>query len=144
MSVGFDFTAGPLSCADPWFGQAAGGFGYDSGFQSPNRARMRVQCAIPFENRGPIDENTEYYAYRVNLGRAKTAGTGSCAGCLEPACIVLNEIQLFQPPEFANDPVITNPLNAQHVTWQAPAVPNCPQGTSSTTRTWGQVKSLYR
>lgn len=144
LSVGFDFTSGPFTCADFFVGQAAGGFLWESGIGSPNRARMRVTCAVPFDNRGPVDENTEYYAFRVSLQRAKTTGTGSCPGCTEQACIVLNEIQLFQPPELGNDPIITTPAPENHVTWQSSTVAGCPASTPVQNKSWGQVKSLYR
>src|SRR5206468_8133199 len=101
MTVNFDFTSGPFTCADFFSGQAAGGFAYDVGFGSPDRARLRIQCAIPFGTETAVDPSTEYYAYKVNILRAKTTGTGSCAGCQTAACIVLNEIPLFQPPTAA-------------------------------------------
>jgi hypothetical protein len=144
LSTNFDFTSGPFSCVDFYFGSAAGGFAYDIGFGTPNRARLRIQCAVPFDNRGPVAETSEYYALRVNLQRAKSTGTGSCAGCPEAACIVLNEIQLFQPPEQANDPVITNPGTQNFALWQATAIPGCPLSTPTQKSSWGQVKSLYR
>jgi hypothetical protein len=146
MSISFDFTGGPFSCTDFWLGQAAGGFAYDVGFGTAARGRIRIQCAVPFENRAPIDDVSEIYAYKLNLLRAKTTGTGSCAGCNFPACIVLNEIQAFQPPELADDPEITNSANQSYVTWQgAPATtPPCPQSTPTHSSSWGQVKSLYR
>jgi len=59
-------------------------------------------------------------------------------------CIVLNNIQLFQPPEAGNDPDISNPANSNYVTWQASVVPGCPQSTPTRSSSWGQVKSLYR
>jgi len=144
LTVSFDFTSGPFTCADFYVGSAAGGFAYDVGFGSPSRGRLRVQCAVPFDNRGPVDPGTEYYAFKVNLQRAKSTGTGPCAGCTTPACIVLNDIQLFQPPDAANDPDITNPLNSNYVTWQASLVPGCPLSTPTHNSSWGQVKSLYR
>jgi len=145
LSVSFDFTAGPFTCVDFFGGQAAGGFVYEFP-ASPNpgeRARVRVTCAVPFDNRGPIDAGTEYYAYKLNLLRAKTTGTGNCPGCNVPACLVLDSIQLFQPPEQANDPTITNPADRNFVTWQS-ADPTCPASTPANNKTWGQVKSLYR
>jgi len=144
MSVSFDFTSGPFTCVDFYAGQAAGGFAYDIGYGSPNRARLRVQCAVPIDNRGPVDPSSEYYAYKVNLQRSKSAGTGSCAGCTTPACIVLNSIQLFQPPDANNDPELTNPANRNYVTWQSAVVPGCPLSTPTQSKSWGQVKSLYR
>jgi hypothetical protein len=144
LSVSFDFTSGPFSCADFFSGQAAGGFLWESGFGAPNRARMRVTCAVPFDNRGPVDENTEYYAFRISLQRAKSVGTGSCAGCEQQACMVLNEIQLYQPPELGSDPIITNPAPENHVTWQSATVADCPLSTPAQNKSWGQVKTLYR
>ncbi len=144
MTVSFDFTSGPFTCVDFFGGAAAGGFAYDNAFGGPNRARLRVTCAVPIDNRGPVDASTEYYAYKVNLQRSKSATPGNCAGCSTPMCIVLNEIQLFQPPDQANDPSITNPGNSNYVTWQASSVPNCPLSTPTHNSSWGQVKSLYR
>jgi len=144
LSTSFDFTGGPFNCADFSAGQAAGGFAYDVGFGQANRARLRIQYAVPFDNRGPVDASTEYYSYKVNLQRAKSTGTGNCPGCNEAACIVLNSIQLFQPPEDLNDPEIDNPASSNYVTWQAASVPGCPLSTPTHNSSWGQVKSLYR
>ena len=146
LVVNFDFPTGPFSCADFFLGQAAGGFAYDVGYGSPARARLRIQCAVPFEQNGPVTAGTEYYAYKVSLLRAKTTGTGSCAGCNASACIVLNEIQLFQPPEQLNDPEMFNPADRNYVTWQLPTSgpSGCPLATPTRSSSWGQLKSLYR
>src|SRR5439155_23888714 len=55
LSVSFDFTSGPFSCADFYSESAAGGFAYDVGFEGPDRARLRIQGAVPFESRAPVD-----------------------------------------------------------------------------------------
>lgn len=144
LSISFDFTGGPFACADYFVGQAAGGFAYDIGYGTANRARLRVQAAIPAGTEGPVDPGTEYYAFKANVQRAKSTGVGSCAGCSEPMCIVLNSIQLFQPLEEGNDPEITNPANSNYVTWQSPVVAGCPLSTPTRNSSWGQVKSLYR
>ena len=145
LSTNFDFTAN-INCVDFYAGQAAGGYAYDVGFGTPNRARFRIQCAVPIDNRGPVDPGTEYYGFKGNLQRSKSVGTGSCAGCSLPACIVLNEIQLFQPPENAFDPVISNPITRNWITWQLPPTgpAGCPLSTPTQGKSWGQVKSLYR
>ncbi len=122
LSTSFDFTAGPFTCTDFYAGQAAGGFAYDVGFGSANRARLRIQAAIPFDNAGPVDPETEYYAFKANLLRSKTTGTGSCTGCSEPMCIVLNEIQLFQPFERNFDPQLIMPINRNYISWQGGSV----------------------
>jgi len=146
LSVLFSFnSSGLVNCVDFYQDQASGGFQYDVAYGAPNRARLRVSCAVPIDNRGPVDPAFEYYAYRVNVQRAKSAfGTGQCVGCSQPMCIVLNDIQLFQPPDANNDPDISSPANSNYVTWQSPTVPGCPQSTPTRNSSWGQVKSLYR
>jgi hypothetical protein len=57
---------------------------------------------------------------------------------------VLNSIQLFQPPDALNDPEISNPVNSNFVTWQSASIPACPASTPTSSKSWGQVKSLYR
>lgn len=145
LATNFDFTSN-TNCVDFYVGSAAGGFAYDVGFGTPNRARLRVQCAVPIDQAAAVSDVDETYAFKANFLRAKTTGTGACTGCNFPACIVLNEIQLFQPPEAANDPVITNPIDRQFITWQNPleGPPGCPASTPTKSTTWGQVKSLYR
>jgi len=128
LSASFDFTSGPYTCADFYTGAAAGGLSYDVGYSSPDRARLRIQGAVSYDSRGPVDPATEYYAYKVSLLHSKTVGTDGCSGCATPACILLKEIQLFQPPELAFDPIITNPIDRQFVTWQSTVtgLPDCP------------------
>jgi hypothetical protein len=82
------------------------------------QARLRVQAAIPFDNRGPVDPGTEYYAHKVNLQRSRSTGAGSCAGCGTSMQIELVELQLFQPPESNFDPAITTARNNTVVQWQ--------------------------
>jgi hypothetical protein len=142
LSVNFNFTS-MLSCADAFFGQAAGGFAYDVSYGDIDRARLRIQCAVPFDNRLPLDALTEYYACRIDIGRSKTTGTGSCAGCTVYACIILNSIQLFQPPALAFDPILSNPIDRYFVWWQN-GVPGCPGIVPVKATSWGQLKSLYR
>jgi len=146
LSVSFDFTSGPFGCADFYQGQAAGGFAYDIGTPAPNHARLRIQAAVPFDNRGPVDPNVEYDAFKVNLLRSKSTGAGACEGCQTAMCISLDAIQLFQPPDANNDPVITNPIVLNFATWQLPTTgpPGCPVTTPTRNQTWGRVKSLYR
>ncbi len=130
LSATYDFVSDPAYCMDFYTGQAAGGIAYDVGFGSPNRARLRIQAAIPYDNRGPVDPTIEYYAFKIALNRSRTIGDGSCAGCSEPMCIILTDIQLFQPVEFNNDPQISNPIDRNFVEWQAGAL-GCPLSTAA-------------
>jgi len=115
-SVDF-INEGPYSCVDPWAGRGFGAYAYDVAYQSANRARLRVQYAIPPEDRGPL-EGFEHYAYKVRFTRAKSAGAGACAGCDEKMQIVLDYIQLLQSVESNNDPILYTPRDRNYVTWQ--------------------------
>ena len=137
-----DFIEGPYSCIDPFVGRAFMGFVYDVGFGSPNRARLRLQGAVPPEDAAPLDPNEEYYAFKVTINRTRSTGPGSCSGCCTRVDIFLNEIQLYQPPEAQNDPTLMNPQDWNQATWQV-GTPSC-EATPIQGRTWGQVKSLYR
>jgi len=141
LSVGFDFTAGPSTCADVFAGQGAGGLAYDVEYGSPSTARLRVQAAIPIDSRGPIDAGTEYYAYKLTIAR----GAASCSGCNSATCIALRSIQLYQPPEMGNDPELTHTEGRSFVTWQAGGgVAGCSAENSAGNKTWGQLKYIYR
>jgi hypothetical protein len=89
---------------------------------------------------------------QVIINNAKTTGTGSCAGCTDGACIVLNSVKVTQPATVHQDYTITNPLGRAYVLWQAgganpgsgPNGTGCPGATPTRNETWGSVKSLYR
>jgi hypothetical protein len=92
------------------------------------------------------DDATELLNFRFTVLKGKTVGTGSCAGCTQGACIVLNEIQLQGSTDLSEaDYVhITQPLGGRnYVTFQAGA-PTCAGSTPTQNRTWGSVKALYR
>ena len=99
-------------------GRGVGGYAYDVGYGAPNRARFRIQGAIPAGTEMPVSPGTEYYAFKVNISRATATGTGACAGCSTPVTIRLNEIQLFQPAQRNFDPILTSPIHRAFVRWQ--------------------------
>jgi hypothetical protein len=143
LSPSFDFTTSTFSCGDPWGGVAAGGSDYATGGGGPNRARIRLVCAVA----APIvvDNSSENYYFKVTYNMSKTTGTGACAGCTDGACIVFNSIELDQQPGLGNTE-ITNPIDRNFVIWQAggSVAGGCPQAVPTRNSTWGSVKSLYR
>jgi hypothetical protein len=145
ITSNFDFVGGPFSCLDPWTGSAAGGVNFTQAFNGPNRARIRTVCAIPGST--AITGTDEYYVYKVTMTNVRSTGTGSCAGCADGACIVLNSIDFTQPAGVGNFK-ITNPLVQRHVLWQAGGSAigglGCPAQVPTRNQTWGSVKSLYR
>lgn len=118
FSVDFNFTDGYIACEDFTAGRAAGGYVYEIGQHGPNSARIRIQYAVPIDSRGPLTAGQEYYAFKLKIPRTRTTGIPSCAGCSEPVNITLREIQLFQPAELHNDPVIETVALRNKVRWQ--------------------------
>ena len=143
LSADFNFLSS-LNCLDPWLVGAAGGVNYTQGFGGPNKARIRTVCAIPGST--PITATDEYYIAKVTFTNVRTVGLGSCAGCTDGACIVLNSIQLTQPLGVGNY-TIYNPIIRNFVQWQGGASTvegGCPAAVPTRSTTWGSVKSLYR
>ena len=140
----FNFTSGPFGCLDPWQGSAVGGMVYRT--TGPNRARIQT-VGYPYPSGSTsINGTSEYEFFKIVLLGAKTVGNGSCAGCSDGACIVLNEIKLVQPLGVGDYPV-TLPIVRNWALWQqgAATVPGgCPSATPARSATWGSVKSLYR
>ena len=139
----FDFTAGPFGCTDFWQGQAVGGLDYTRQFDGPNRARIRVICAVQDVFAGPQSPPTEYYSFKVVINDARTVGSGSCAGCTDAACIVLNSIKIDQVSPATFNPTVTNPATSNFVTWRG-GTGVCPGATAARNVTWSSIKALYR
>lgn len=151
LSMSVDFTGSPYTCADVWLGFGAGGMVVDE--IASNRNRLRLSAAIPYDNRTVLETDVEYYAFRINVQRHHTVAPDACAGCDAAYCFFLEEIQLFQDPMHANDPILMYPIHRSHAVWQngyagwghhGPSY--CVDGppTAANAGTWGTVKSLYR
>jgi hypothetical protein len=144
-------------CTDPWAGGASGGINADlTGQQThndPSVLRLRGVGALA-GGTIVVDSTVHYYCAKVNISHAKTTGTGSCAGCSFPAClriqaVVLSETAVGIPPQ-ARDWRIFNALPgqpaSQDITWNSPdpGLPPVCTLVPVKSKTWGQVKSLYR
>ncbi len=142
FSVDFNFTDGYVACEDFMAGRAVGGYVYEIGQHGPNSVRVRMQCAVPYDSRGPLTPGKEYYAFKIKIPRTRTVGTPSCEGCNEPVTLTLREIQLFQPAELNYDPVIESVAFRNKVRWQpshnGPNLVNDPSFETSIAE-WGPV-----
>ena len=141
-------------CVDWAQGGSTGGFGayasgnpasdgsIDPGLVSQHR-RLSIALAVAPTALQDLVAATEYFACNVTINNQKTVGTGSCAGCTEPMCIVLNSVNVTTPI-LANNVFIGNGSSAGSniCTWQGTG-PNC-QLVPTKTKTWSQVKALYR
>lgn len=139
-----DFLSGPFTCLDFWAGGASGGGGvvYNGFGFGPNTNRIKGVFAIPAEQ--PMAAGDEVYGFKFNILRAKTTGTGSCAGCANAACIVLNRITVNQPAGIGDFHLSgAAPGGRDFVTWQGGTGADC-NTVPAQNRTWGQIKALYR
>ena len=75
-----------------------------------------------------------YIACRVVLTHARTVGTGSCAGCLDPVDITVSGVRIAT---LTSEQLLTQPQANARVLWQDSAVP-------TRASTWSALKSLYR
>jgi hypothetical protein len=139
------------SCRNPWAGgNTGGGYQYLTGFESP--ARARVLLAFARDTEAILANAQQYIATMSTLDMFKDAdvGDGECVGCAVPACLVLNQIELYQTagqtlPE-QDIYILNTEAQRRYVTWQGGAVggSGCPAATPTRNATWGSVKSLYR
>ena len=84
----------------------------------------------------------EYFAFNANINNAKSVGTGNCAGCSTPVCIVLNSINVVAGA--ATHDLVSGGATAadsDKATWQGVG-PSCAL-VPTKNATWGQVKALY-
>ena len=145
--------SGSVPCLDWANGQAAGGISaYNIGFLGANTARVIMASTVLPTGPQDLSGGQEYFSFSLNIDNQKTVGTGSCAGCSSPVCLVMHSIDLTTPV-VANNVLLTGPaygLDSDWATWQGGAGvvtgggSGCPAATPAATRTWGAVKALYR
>ena len=153
-SLGFNATANAADvvCIDWGAGQSAGGIGAYSqelGTIDPSllaqHRRLKIAVAVPLSAIADLTADTEYFSCNVTVNNAKTVGTGSCAGCNLPMCVVLNSVRVTVLTGGGTlDALLgagTSP-GSNIVTWQG-AGPDC-QAVPTRNTTWGAVKALYR
>ena len=146
LSVSPTVPASAINCIDEFSGQATAGIGaYNIGFGGANRARLVIAEAVPASALSPVAPGNEYFSINIAVSNSKTVGTGACAGCTTPVCIVLNSIKLTAGGG-TNDELIGNAAVSNSVTWQGGAIDGngCPLAVATHNTTWGAVKSLYR
>lgn len=140
------------TCRNPWAGgNTGGGYQYDTGFPSPDRAR--IQFAFARDTETSLAAGQQYIAGVFTLDTFKdfddgSIGTGQCDGCAQPVCLVLTRVELYQTVGSPGGDIIVlnTPGTRNWITWQTGAVPGggCPAATPTKSATWGQVKATYR
>ena len=166
LSLTLTPPAGSVNCTDWANGNATGGIGSyaASSEPAPNGMLVKLAAAVPPTALVTLAAGQEYVTGSLVIDHAKTTGTGACAGCDQPVCIVLDNLNLTTPT-LANNRFLIDPAfgaGGNFARWQNAQEANvqtegCGTGVpcyhtfscelSSTpvrNSTWGAVKSLYR
>lgn len=153
LSVNSSADPGDVSCPDWSGGQMFVGIGAYCGSAGTcvdhpalaNQVRIKLVEAVAQQFATTLTGGQEYFAFNLVIQNAKTVGTGSCPGCLTPACIVLNSIDVIAAGDAGHRKLTTaSSPGGNYVTWQGGGGTNCPAATPARNSTWGSVKSLYR
>jgi len=143
---------GKTACADMWQGAATPAIAQVADYTpgqpggAASQARIRVTASVVPADARSLDGTSMYYAARVIIKNAKTIVPGGCAGCGDPACLVLNSILVGRlagstgGDYFLETP---GPGEANWARWQGGGGANC-QSVPVRNRAWGQLKGLYR
>jgi hypothetical protein len=145
------------TCLNPWRGAAWVGnsWEYHSGVIDPSQGQI-----VMVQHRDapvPLIAGAQYIAgaFELRFDKDLDVGQGSCAGCYDPACLILRRVTLYQASGASP---ATLPLEANgtygYVTWQGGMI-GCPPLDSpfpwpgpypvpAKHRSWGAIKSLYR
>ena len=139
-----------------------GGIAPASPFPSaPGSVNYNIVCGLP--QSVPAPGGQELFLARVLVSNSKTAGAGSCTGCLSGSCLGISKIWLGQPN--TGNVVRVGEIPGTHsntVGWQMSGgamsgvlahsnsygyytdFTACSSATDAQRPTWGQIKKLYR
>jgi hypothetical protein len=113
----------------------------------PGSNDFRVRADWARDSPTAINNNVLTSAIVIQTSTANTVdeGFGVCAGCATAACMVFNSLELFTF-SGAGQLFIEAADVRNWATYQGGDVGTdvCPNGTPTQSRTWGQIKALYR
>jgi hypothetical protein len=132
-------------CEDPWLGQATGLYAPHS-FDA-HGLDLRMVIAVPEQAIQRIAADRTYAAFRLTFNHARSSGAAACAGCQQPVCIVIEQMNLVfrDSPRYdvaltAGRPGSGAPGNI--ATWQG-GTPSCGAGAPKSS-TWSELKKRYK
>ncbi len=134
-------------CPDMFQGQASMNIAaYQLNLHGPNSGRILCVNAVAAAAIVDLFGGQEYGIARWTISNTKTVGTGACAGCQIPTCIVFNSANITTAGNL-NNTKLTNEASpgSNYITWQGGGGSIfCPDAVPTKNATWGSVKSLYR
>jgi len=130
-------------CEDPWLGQATGLYMPHS-FDARG-LDLRMVIAVPEQAIQRIAADRTYAAFRLTINHARSSGAAKCAGCEQPVCIVIEQMNLAMRDKrdvelTTGRPAPGGPGNI--ATWQG-GTPSCGAGAPKSS-TWSELKKRYK
>ena len=110
------------------------------------RVRVRTVSAVDINAAlltPPPVPGDEVFMFTVSVNKSRSTGTGSCAGCAEKTCAMLKLVRLTQPAGVGDFDYNDVAVGGNLVLAGQDLALDC-YGVPTNTRTWGQIKSLYR
>jgi len=144
-------------CRNPWAGgQLGGGYSYTSESRItevgpvPVPGWGRMVLAFARDTEAQLIQGQQYLAGAFTLDTFNDidSGSGVCAGCALPACIVFNSLEINQTSGSPGGDIIilTTTDVRSFITWQGGAIggSGCPLSVPTRNVTWGSIKAIYR
>lgn len=134
----FGDGTGLATCAD-YFGtkSGTGGTDYILGPTS-NKATIRPLGAVPSNLAAPLAAGSENYAFTIRITNALTTGAGACTGCTDGVTLTFDHLLLTQPVGVGDITLTGSPAGGRNFcNWNGGVTPTA-------TKSWGQIKALYR
>jgi len=121
--------------------------GYNEGaVGGPNTAEINIANAVSLNQVQDLVAGQEYGVVRLTISNTKTVGTGSCAGCTDAACIIVQSVDVLSAVDNGALHILldgpANGTDSNVVTWQSAT--ECPAGNGTQNVTWGQIRALMR
>src|SRR5262249_61591882 len=111
------------------------------GTTARNKSPANIDPALAI----PLTAGTQYHVEKIMINRNISVCAG---GCPDEVCLVFNmyATSLLTGGEAPKWEVDAGGVNPPYITWQQGGSPvfNCPIPTPTRSRSWGEIKSLYR
>jgi len=148
LKASADFSQ-DFGCGDPWLGQAVAevqAYNIGEPRNQTSQARIKAVAGVIPPAARTLDATTVYYGVKLVIQNARSTGTGTCAGCRQGACLVLNSIEVDRLTGAPGGNLFLDtpgPGNANWARWQGGVGIDCSL-VPAHSMTWGRIKSLYR
>jgi hypothetical protein len=145
IAASADFS-GLSTCTPPWSGQVFAAMVYNPSDPElgGGAGQIRGAAGVIMGDSTSVSPSIEYYAFTLIIQRGGSSGPGSCGGCADRACFVVDNIKLSQPAwDLAEDVIITQGRQKAVTYNGGTGAINCPAAVQQK-GSWGAIKAIYR